>query len=68
LPVGQFESTMHPHTAEAAMQTGAFVSVTQTLSLVAEHTAHVPARAPPAGWHAGSAAVGHELWPGFVAE
>jgi hypothetical protein len=64
----QSVSFAQPHVADAAMHTGVVASVTHALSLRDEQTAHCPASVVPAGWHAGSAAVGHGRGPGFVAE
>jgi hypothetical protein len=63
----QSASTVQPHVADAATHTGVAGMVAHCVSLTDEHTPHWPASGLPAGSHAGSAAVGHESGPGFVA-
>ncbi len=58
---------MQPHVAEPVTQIGVVVDMEHAVLLIEEHCPHWPARGAPVGWHAGSAAVGHESGPGLLA-
>ncbi len=64
-PAAQSLSMLQPQTPDVVVHAGVGASVARTESSMDEHCAHCPASREPLGWHAGKAAVGHELGPGL---
>jgi len=61
----QSVSLRQPHVADAVTHVGVVACDAHSVLLIDEHWPHWPASVAPVGWHAGSAAVGHESGPGF---